>query len=136
MTEENVRRNMAEDMARGDEALRAARHLLAGGFYSDAVSRAYYAAFHWASALLLTKGIETRTHRGMVQMFSLHFVKNGPLSHEVSGFLGRLETSRELSDYTAAAKFSEAEAREEIGYAKRFIGACRPLVPFRGNEPS
>ena len=133
MTDENVRRNMAEGIERGDEALRAAQHLLAGGFHNDAVSRAYYAAFHWASALLLTKGIERRTHRGLIQMFGLHFVKEGPLSHETAGFLGRLETSRELSDYNAAARFSEDEAREEIHQAEQFIDACRPLVPFPSN---
>ena len=134
MTDENIRRNVSEEVARGNEALRASKHLLAGGFCNDAVSRAHYAAFHWASALLLTKGVQVRTHRGLIQLFSLHFVKSGPLPQEVAAFLGRLETSRELSDYAAAARFDATEARRELDQAERFIAACRPfLAPLEGS---
>lgn len=50
MTEDNGRTNAQDEAQRGDEALAAARHLLTGRFCNDAVSRAYYAAFHWARA--------------------------------------------------------------------------------------
>jgi len=94
------------------------------------VSRAYYSAFHWARALLLTKGIETRTHRGVVQMFSLHFVKDGPLTEDTAGLLAQLGTYRELSDYASTVSFSEKEAHDAIDRARQFIDACRPLVVF------
>lgn len=44
MTEANGRKNARDEAARGSEALAAARVLLAEGFFSDAVSRAYYAS--------------------------------------------------------------------------------------------
>jgi len=128
LTGENARRNAKEEARRGDEALSAARHLLDGGFFNDAISRAYYAAYHWARALLVSRGLDPKTHRGVIQLLGLHFVESGELSDEAAGRLAHLETYRELSDYTSSANFSETRAREEIARAEQFIAACHPLV--------
>ncbi len=64
MTGENRIDNARAEAALGDDALRAAEALLALGLANDAVSRAYYAAFHYARALLLLEGLEPKTHRG------------------------------------------------------------------------
>ena len=129
MTADNAAANARAEAARGDESLASARCLVDNGFPRDAVSRAYYAAYHWARALLLSKGVEPKTHRGTVQLFSLHFVKDGPLADDVAALLARLETYRELSDYTSTASFSDAQAQAEVGRAELFIQACRPFVP-------
>ena len=54
MTPPNRRANIAIETARGDEALESAEILLVAQKRRDAVSRAYYGAFHYARALLLT----------------------------------------------------------------------------------
>jgi uncharacterized protein (UPF0332 family) len=128
VTDENSARNSADEAARGDEALAAARHLLSGGFHRDAVSRAYYAAYHWARALLLSQGVDPRTHRGVVQMLNLRFVKDGPMPEEIAAHLAHLETYRELSDYSALASFTQAQAEEEVQRAATFAAACRRLL--------
>ena len=128
MTQANSAWNAAEEGRRGDEALSAARHLLQGGFANDAISRAYYAAFHWARALLVSKGIEPKTHRGVIQLLGLHFVKNGRLSYKVSAMLAHLETYRELSDYTSASQFTEEQAQAEVARAAQFVAKCRALL--------
>jgi len=129
MTDDNAAKNSADEVARGNEALAAARHLLAADFYNDAVSRAYYAAFHWARALLVSRGIEAKTHRGVIQLFHLHFVQEGLISEEAAGHLARLETYRELSDYNPFSHFNETQARDEVNVAEAFINACRGLFP-------
>ena len=128
MTGENARTNSQDEGKQGDEALAAAECLLENGFLRDAVSCAYYAAFHWARALLLLKGFEPKTHRGTVQLFSLHYVKNGPLTEDAANLLAHLETYRELSDYTSGTDFTREEAQKEISRARRFIEACRPVA--------
>ena len=128
MTAENGRLNSSEEMKCGDEALAEARHLAAGGFFRGAVSRAYYAAYHWARALLVARGMESKTHRGTIQLLNLHFVKDGHLGESTAADLAHLETYRELSDYTATASFTEDEARAEIARAERFVAACRRLA--------
>jgi hypothetical protein len=128
VTGENAKANAREEMDHGNEALAAGRCLFENGFLRDAVSRAYYAAYHWARAVLLLKGIEPRTHRGTIQLFSLHYAKDGPLTDETVGLLAHLETYRELSDYTPSAKFTEHDARAEIERAERFIAACKTVA--------
>ena len=133
MTGENGTLNAGDETRRGDEALEAARHLLRGGFYNDAVSRAYYAAYHWARALLFLKGLEPKSHRGVVQLIGLHYAMNGALDPEAGSDLAHLETYRELSDYRSGATFSESQAAQEISRAERFIEACRPLLESAGS---
>ncbi len=128
MTEDNCRANAVDESRRGDECLEEARYLLEGGFCNAAVSRAYYAAFHWALALLIMKGLEPKTHRGVIQLLQLHYVEPGDLSQDAVAALGQLETYRELSDYNAKASFDGKRAAAEIRRADFFIAACRPFL--------
>jgi len=128
MTEDNCRANAIDECRRGDECLAEARYLLDGGFHNAAVSRAYYAAFHWALALLIAKGLEPKTHRGVIQLLQLHYVETGAISPTAAAALGELETYRELSDYNAKACFDGKRAAAEIKRAKAFVVACRPLI--------
>ena len=129
MTGDNKASNIREEVIRGEECLRAAEHLLEGGFFNDSVSRAYYAAFHWARAVLLTRGLEPRSHRGVIQLLGLHFVKEGQLGEDAAASLAQLETYRELSDCHTSAVFTEQQARAEINRARAFKAACAPLLP-------
>ncbi len=128
MTEENGRINARDEAERGDECLQEAQTLLDAGLHVGAVSRAYYAAYHWARALLFLKGVEPKTHRGVIQLVSLHYVQTGLLSEAASADLAHLETFRELSDYNAKAKFNAVQAREEVGRARRFAAECGKLI--------
>lgn len=129
MTPDNCKANAADEMARGNEALQETRVLLRENLFNGAISRAYYAAYHWASALLASKGLEPKTHRGKIQMLSFHFVRTGLLSEEAVGHLSRLADFRELGDYSATVAFGEQDAQDAIRRAEAFIEACRPHLP-------
>ena len=128
MTGANALNNSVDEIKRGDEVLAEAKYLLAGGFYLGAVSRAYYAAYHWARALLVSRGIEPKTHRGIIQLLHLHFIKEGLLDESVVANLAHLATYRELSDYTSTTSFTKKQARNEILRATAFIKASRSLL--------
>lgn len=66
MTEENRRRNALEALSRADVCLREARALYDASLPYGAASRAYYAVFHAARALLFSAGLEATTHKGTV----------------------------------------------------------------------
>ncbi len=57
--------------------LESAQYLLAGGYYEDTVSRAYYSMYYGARALLELKDIYPKTHSGIISKFGLEFVKDG-----------------------------------------------------------
>jgi hypothetical protein len=74
MTEDNRRANIEAEWRRVETSLAAARLLLASDLHADSVSRACYAVFHAATCLLLTLGLEPRSHRGLVRLFNQHFI--------------------------------------------------------------
>ena len=93
-----------------------------------AASRAYFAVFHAAQALLFSAGLEARTHRGVVALVGEHFVKPGTLSSEMGRLLSRMQRDREDADYLAGAVFTGDEAREMILDAERLLAEAERLL--------
>ena len=52
------------NLQRAKQAVEAAKKLLSDGYYDFAASRAYYATFYAATALLLKEGMEFSKHSG------------------------------------------------------------------------
>ena len=132
MTKENRREAARAETILGDDALRAADALLRVDLPNDAISRAYYAAFHYARALLLTQGLEPKTHRGVLSLLAKHFEVEGGLSRDVISVIARLQTFRALADYDARERISPARAAEEVDAAHSFVDAARALLRAGG----
>jgi uncharacterized protein (UPF0332 family) len=128
LTGENRRRNIAVEVARGDEALRESEQLVTASMPTGAVSRAYFAAFHYARALLLTIGEEARTHRGVVQLLHRDLVREGKLDPNVASLLSQLQRFRQDADYSAEMVFTSEMATRELDAARTFIDTARELL--------
>lgn len=128
MSPESSRANAAAELARADESLRAAEVLLREGLLSDAVGRAYYAAFHAVRALLFSVGLEPRSHRGALHLFNLHFVRTGKLEARHLAALARAQYDRTTADYGAAPRFAVDDAQEEIASARELLAVARALL--------
>lgn len=59
------------------ESLQAANSLFDGGFYDFSASRAYYAMFYCAEAVLLTKNLSFSKHSAVITAFGKEFIKTG-----------------------------------------------------------
>jgi uncharacterized protein (UPF0332 family) len=132
VTGENRRLNIAAEIRRGDETLKSAELLQAAGQYADAVSRAYYGAFHYARALLLMLGEEATTHGGVDRLLQRDLVRSGRLDPEVGRLLARLMQFRLEADYTAEYLFTEQAALEEVAAAKRFVAEADRILRAEG----
>ena len=99
MTHENRRRAIADEIKHGADALRAARALRDMGLRNDALSRLYYAIFHYTTALLLTEGVEPTSHKALAGLLGLHFAKRGLLSPGDVAVVGHAWSWRSLADY-------------------------------------
>jgi uncharacterized protein (UPF0332 family) len=91
------------------------------GELEDAASRAYYAMFYAARAVLLTKGIKAKTHTGTISMFGEHIIKKGLLNEEFADTFRKAFDLRQKSDYEIFAELDEELVRETINDAKKFI---------------
>ena len=132
MTDENRRRNLERELARADEALRAAEALLGLGLTSDSVSRAYYGAFHCLQALLLSRGIETKTNTGAIHVFNVELIRTGKMSSAWNRLLAGAQRARELADYDSAVTFSADDAAAQLQDARAFEAAARKLLADEG----
>ena len=99
MTEENRKKNIEQELARAKECLTSADLLFSHGQLADAVSRLYYNLYHAVRALLLSQGLEPKTHEGTLRLLSLHFTKPGILDAQTSHIFTRLVKYREEADY-------------------------------------
>ena len=131
MTGENRKRNIADELARADQALRAARALLDLGLHADSVSRAYYGALHCLRALLLSRGLEAKTHAGAIHVLNTEFIRAGILPSSHNRLLAGIQRSRELADYDAAVRFSKDDAEACLQDAEAFR---TDAVTFLRNE--
>jgi len=128
MTEENRGKNAAEQIGRADVCLHEAEVLRRAGLPYGSASRAYYAVFHAACALLLSKGLEPSTHRGVVSLIGEHFVKTGALSADLGRMVSRMQRDREDADYQVGSVFTDEQADEAVRSAERFIEAVRQMI--------
>lgn len=69
------------------------------GYWSLAANRLYYAAYYASVAILIKNGIESNSHKGVIRMIGLYFVKNNILEPGDAKLLGKLYTMRQTGDY-------------------------------------
>lgn len=94
--------------------------------------RAYYAALHFARAVMLIEGLEAKAHAGVSHLVNLHFVKSGRLNPRVPHYLSELEAVRSEADYDAAAVFTEEIVRDRIEKASEYGAAIQAIIQHAG----
>ena len=132
MTEENQRRNALDELERAQTCLGEAQALREDGFPYGAASRAYYAVFHAAEAVLLVEGDEPRSHEGLKSLFGLRFVKTGRLPAELASILRELKDERENGDYSIFPAITAEEAERSVASAERFVAALEAFLHVQG----
>ena len=136
MTDESRRLNVTAEVEKGQASLRAARALLDLDLPDDCVGRAYYAVFHLACAVLLTEGLEARSHAGVEHLFNLHFVRTGRIEPSRAKALARLQQFRLQADYSRAFRFTREGAAEELTLAEETFAALHGWIEATGHLSS
>jgi uncharacterized protein (UPF0332 family) len=106
VNEENKRENVREEINHANESMKAADLLFNNGFLRDAVAKLYYSLLYTVRAMLLTKGLEPKSHEGPLRLFGLHFVKEGIFEPEASHVFSRLMKYRQEADYNPSYMFT------------------------------
>ncbi len=119
---------ISSNLERADTNLQVASELLSKGYYDVSASRAYYAAFYAASALLLNEGLDTSKHSGVIALVHQHFVKSGKLSKEQGRNLNWLFELRSVGDYGVSLHVDQGDARRAVDTAKAFLDAVKKLM--------
>ena len=114
------------------ESLRAAEPLYREGFADFAASRAYYALFYTAEALLLERGLAFSSHSAVIAAFGREFARTGVLDRKFHRYLLDGQDARNVGDYGVGPGVAATQVQEALGWACEFIiGAERFLSGTR-----
>jgi uncharacterized protein (UPF0332 family) len=86
-------------LSRANETLDDAKILFDNGKLSSSVNRIYYAMFYAVSALLLTKGLSSSKHSGVLALFNKEFVNTTVVEREAGRFYNEIFEFRQKGDY-------------------------------------
>jgi len=108
-------------ISRSLETYQEAETMIKSGYWNAAVNRIYYSCYYAVSSLLLMKTIETNSHKGIRQMFGLHFVQTGLVSKEDGRFFSDLYDRRQTGVYDDFFLYDEETVMNLFKLAEGFI---------------
>ena len=98
-----------------------AKLLLDHGDYDSSVSRTYYAMFYIVEAILLTKNLKFKSHRGVISGFGQHFIKTSIFPKDMSDHLRNAMDKRFEGDYEYTTSVNKEEANNLLKIGQKFI---------------
>jgi Uncharacterized conserved protein related to C-terminal domain of eukaryotic chaperone, SACSIN len=117
--------DLAALLLKASEKLETARIMYKNARYDDAVSRAYYAAFHAMTAALLSRNLSYSSHGQVIGAFNREFIKTDIFPKNYSAVIQALFDDRQIGDYGIFVKISKSAAREHINKAEKMVEAIR-----------
>lgn len=105
--------------------LKAARLLLDAEHLDAAASRAYYAMFYTAEALLAHLGQSYSKHSGVIAAFGREYAKTGILDAVHHRHLIDAQDLRSLADYTTDALITSEKVRDVCRWGEAFLAAAQ-----------
>ena len=97
-------------------------------FYNTAANRMYYACYYAVCALLIANKYNAKSHDGVRQLFSLHFIKTGILPKHLSVIYSTLFKQRLSGDYDDMFDNTPDTVAELYPKAQEFIAAVKEKV--------
>lgn len=128
MTDDHRSELIAYRLEQAESALRQARLLAEAGEWDGVVNRAYYSMFYAALATLLTRGLGSSKHSGVLSLLDREFVRPGAVRREMSAALRDAFNQRQKSDYGELNPVSESRAREILDNAGAFLNEMREVI--------
>ena len=103
------------------ESLDAAQLLHDKEYFSFSVSRAYYAIFYAAEALLAGIGLSYSSHGAVIGGFGREYAKTGKINPKFHRWLIDAQDVRNIGDYGIGHKITAAQSEELLNRAREFI---------------
>ncbi len=106
---------------KAESSIDAAKMLQREGYISESVSRAYYAMFYAAKAMLAEDEILRNKHSGVIAAFGERYARTGRIAREFHKQLNTAFEERSRADYEYSWRMTEANARIRITEAEAFV---------------
>lgn len=120
-------------LAKAEQYIRSAKLLDDAGDFDSAVSRAYYAMFYVAEALLFHLGLSFSSHHAVTAAYGQHFAKTKVLEPRFHRALLSSFDLRQRGDYQIDSGLTGRDAELTIADATEFLTAARQWL--ENNSP-
>lgn len=110
------------------------RQLVPLAMWGIIASRMYYALYYAATALLINDGNKVSTHKGVIAMVNLNYVKNGPLTRDDGILIGRIFAFRQGSDYDDFFEATENDVAQYLPQVEKLVAKLISLINERPIE--
>jgi len=115
--------------------LKKARNTLSDGkkYITDAtmestVNRIYYAMFYAVNALLITKGLSSPKHTGVLAFFNKEIINKGLIEKQWGEFYSDMFKRRQKGDYKDFVEFEKQDVEEWLEKSEKFINKIDKLT--------
>ena len=115
-------------ISRAFETIKEAESMIENEFWNASINRTYYACYYAVSGLLLKNEVDTSTHKGIRQMFGMHYVKTGLVSKDLAKFFSDLYDRRQTSDYDDFVEYDRETSERLFSLSKDFVTKIDKLI--------
>ncbi|MEO0488678.1 MAG: HEPN domain-containing protein [Cyanobacteria bacterium J06659_2] len=123
---------MTEDqeelILKAHQSLSAAQLLLTSGYTDFAASRAYYAMFYAAEALLEGDGLSFSSHSGVISAFGKEFARKERVPQAFHRYLIEAQNLRTLGDYGQLNAVAQEQASKIVEQAGEFLKMSQAFI--------
>lgn len=115
-------------LRKAQKYLRSAAVLLEMEDYDSTVSRAYFAMFYAAQALVKQRGLRLAPAQSLSEAFVAHFVDHGPLPRRAAQALDEGFRLMEMGDFAHTFGVSAPQAEAMLVEAEAFVNSVSALA--------
>lgn len=103
------------------EELKVANFGYENKLFNASIAASYYVIFNAARALLAAENLSSKTHSGVIHLFSNNFVKKGILEEKYNRILSSAFLKRNECDYADLFFAAETDTHKQLEDAKDFL---------------
>ena len=122
---------MTEDqeelLLKAQQSLAASQLLLKNNYTDFAASRAYYAMFYAAEALLDREGLSFSSHSGVISAFGREFAKTQRVPSKFHRYLIEAQSLRNTGDYGQLNAVDQEQALKLVQQAEEFLETVKAM---------
>ena len=130
LAKEEIEAVVAYRKEKAYNTLKEAEDMIDTKHWNLAIQRLYYACFYMASALLMSRGINARTHNGVVGQLGQNFVTNGFLTKDEGRLYSRLLQNRITGDYNDFFDFTREDVAPLLEPTRNLLIKIDELIVF------
>lgn len=123
-----MKSEVEELLDKARRSIKTAQKIFKDGEVDFAGSRAYYALFYIAEALLLERGLAFSSHSAVIANFGKEFAKTQALNPKFHNYLIKAQDRRNIGDYAIGSHLTDDDVREMLDWGKEFLKAAEKYL--------